>query len=146
MRGFVFLALMLAMGIGPARADEVAIANSVIYPGQRIESGNIRVIKTKQSAPAEMRVARSAAEIVGLVAAHTILPNRMISLDAVREADVVEPGKEVRAIYRSGSLSIVLRATALTAGAPGDIIKLRNTKSGRTFDGFVAADGSVVVK
>lgn len=145
MRAVACLVVTFLVGAGSALAEEAAIVTSIVYPGQEIAAEKIRVVKLGRPAPNGSRVARSAEDIVGLVAVRTLLPNRLISLDSVREANVIEPGKQVRAVYRSGGLSIVLMATALTGGAPGDAVKLRNVKSGRTFDGFVAADGTVTV-
>jgi flagellar basal body P-ring formation protein FlgA len=136
------LPLLFATGL---RAAEVVTVTSVIYPGQQITADKIKVVALKRPAPQASPIARAPSDLLGLVARKTILPNRMIGLDAVREANIVEAGKPVRAIYQSRALSIMIVATALSNGAPGETVKLRNTASGRVFSGIAMPDGTVTV-
>lgn len=126
-------------------AEEVVTVTSVIYPGQEITADKIKIVVLKRPAPQGSQIARKPGDLLGLVARKTILPNRMIGLDAVREANIVEAGKSVRAVYQSRALSITLVATALSDGAPGETVKLRNTVSGRVFSGVAMPDGTVTV-
>lgn len=146
MRGFRILAALVPLVLAiPALAEEVVTVTAVIYPGQEITADKVRVVMLKRPAPQNMAIARAPGDVVGFVARKTILPNRMIGLDAVREAHIVEAGKPVRAVYQSRALSITLMAVALSDGAPGESVKLRNVASGRIFAGIAMPDGTVIV-
>jgi flagella basal body P-ring formation protein FlgA len=115
-----------------------------IYPGDVISSG---VLGTKRfgQAAAQLPVFRTPDGLVGKVARRTLLPGRPIPLNAVRDASVVQIGKQVRIVFESGGLTITGIGIALQNGGVGDVLSLRNTDSGVTIRGTVQADGSVKV-
>ncbi len=130
----------------PALAGEqVAVVTRVIYPGQEIAPDAVRIAKLKRRLASDATVARVQEDLVGQIARRTILPDRIIDMSAVREANLVDIGKPVRVSYRAGALSITMTAMSLTAGAAGDVIKLRNSSSGKVFAGVVMDDGTVQV-
>ncbi|MCR4264789.1 flagellar basal body P-ring formation chaperone FlgA, partial [Nitratireductor sp. ZSWI3] len=90
-------------------------------------------------------VARAPEEIDGKVARRTLLPGRLIPASYVRDPYLVETGSPVTVTFTEGGLTISLRAVPLQPGAAGDMIRLRNADSGRTFMGMVLADGTVKV-
>lgn len=130
-----------------AENPDVAITvNRVIYPGQTVTADAI--VETPMRAPldAKLQVVRDAASVVGMVAARTILPKRLISLNALRAAYAVEVGEPTTVYYRNGSLTIAMDAVALQSAGYGDTIRVRNVRSGRTITGTVMPDGTVSVE
>ena len=51
----------------------------------------------------------------------------------------------VKVVFKEGGLTISTYASALQAGAVGDIIAVRNTESGLTVSGTIERDGSIRV-
>ncbi|MEJ2117332.1 MAG: flagellar basal body P-ring formation chaperone FlgA, partial [Alphaproteobacteria bacterium] len=114
------------------------------YPGDVISSGALGT-KRFGSAAARLPVFRTPDGLIGKVARRTLLPGRPIPLNAVRDASVVQNGKQVRVLFESGGLTITSIGVALQNGGVGDMLSLRNTDSGVTIRGTVQADGSVKV-
>jgi flagella basal body P-ring formation protein FlgA len=115
-----------------------------IYPGDVISSGALGT-KRFNPAAAQLPVFQTPNGLVGKVARRTLLPGRPIPLNAVRDASVVQVGKQVRLVFESGGLTITGIGIALQNGGVGDVLSLRNTDSGVTIRGTVQADGSVKV-
>ncbi|MEW9804477.1 flagellar basal body P-ring formation chaperone FlgA [Mesorhizobium marinum] len=140
------LALALLAGASPALAqDVVLIPNRVIYPGETLELAILREVTLKPGKVIPPAVAVAAAQLEGKVAKRTLLPGRYIPEAALREAWVVEQGTPVQVMFVSGSLVISATAVTLQSGAAGDIVRVRNLDSGKTFSGIVMGDGTVRV-
>jgi flagella basal body P-ring formation protein FlgA len=146
---FAAAAMLAALACGGVSAaygayQVLPVPKLTIYPGDVISSG---VLGTKRfgSAAAQLPVFRTPDGLVGKVARRTLLPGRPIPLNAVRDASVVQVGKQVRVLFESGGLTITSIGVALQNGGVGDMLSLRNTDSGVTIRGTVQADGSVKV-
>lgn len=137
-------AILLA-GYGAAQGEELVVAQQVIYPGQTVSAGMLRQITTRQKLRYNGVIVRDANEIVGMVAARTILPGRPILPDFVRTPYLVEAGQPVTVIYRQQGLEIAMTAIPLGRGGIGDTIQLRNQDSGKTISATVLADGTLRV-
>lgn len=136
----------LAAGSLPAAAQERAIvATEVIYPGQTVGARSLREVGLNRQPSGGTAFVKTAEEIDGKVARRTILPGRLIPIDSVREAHLVETGNPVKVEFIEGALVISMRAVPLQSGAAGDMVKLRNTNGGSVFTGTVMADGTVRV-
>lgn len=135
---------VLAGIMAPAFAQEtVAVVNRTIYPGETVEAGAIDEVIVRGPVRTREAVALSAFEIEGKVARRTLLPNRYIPLSSLRDAFVVERGKQARLVFQYGALSISTDGVALESGAAGDLIRIRNVDSGAIVSGAVMADGTV---
>lgn len=150
MRLRLFLAALLVVApLGSAQAAETALtATRVIYPGEAIEAGavtEVAIRNPKRRSAFDGAVATRLVEVEGKVARRTLLPGRPIPIAALREAWLVEQGKAVEARFDAGVLSISATVVALQSGSAGDLIRLRNPDSGKSFSGTVMGDGSVLV-
>ncbi|MAW85362.1 MAG: flagella basal body P-ring formation protein FlgA [Phyllobacteriaceae bacterium] len=146
MRPGAALAALLALGLAaPAAAEPVLVARHIIYPGQEITPESVNRIQVKGNVLSDRAFLTEPAQAAGKVAARTILPNRLIFPEDVREADLVRAGVPVRAVFRSGALEISLVGLPLANAAAGETVRLRNRESGRQFSGTVQPDGSVLV-
>ncbi|PHP65742.1 flagella basal body P-ring formation protein FlgA [Zhengella mangrovi] len=134
----------LAAG-GTASAEAVLVATRIIYPGQKVTAGLVDRINVRGNVISSRAFLKEPGEAEGKVATRTILPNRLIYPEDLREADLVRAGVPVKAIYRSGGLEISLLGVPLSDAAEGEQVRLRNRESGRQFSGTVQADGSVLV-
>ncbi|WP_048647425.1 flagellar basal body P-ring formation chaperone FlgA [Nitratireductor soli] len=142
-----FLALLAIFTLAvPAGAQEQAVVSTrVIYPGETITIDALDEVALRRPPRGNTAIARMMEEIDGKVARRTLLPGRLIPSSYVRDPYLVENGTPVTVLFVEGALSISIRAVPLQAGAAGDMIKLRNADSGRTFMGTVMADGTVKV-
>ncbi|EIM74694.1 flagellar protein FlgA [Nitratireductor aquibiodomus RA22] len=139
------LASFVATGLPAAALEQAVVSTRVIYPGETISVDALDEVVLRRPPRGNTAIARMLEDIDGKVARRTLLPGRLIPISYVREAYLVETGSPVTVTFSEGPLVISLRAVPLQAGAAGDMIRLRNIESGRTFTGVVLADGSVQV-
>lgn len=139
--------LFLYGGLAAAERSNIVITvNRVIYPGQTVPAD--AVVETRLRNPLRKGTVaiRDADQLIGMVAAKTILPRRLIVPSALREAYAIEAGETTTVYYRRGALTIAMDAVALQSAGFGKSIRVRNTNSGRTISGVVMPDGNVVVE
>ena len=128
-----------------AAGEVVLIPNRVIYPGEMIDTGALKSMTLLPGKHRPDAVATQAEELQGKVAKRTLLPGRYIPVAAIRDAWLVEQGAAVQVYFIAGDLTISATAVSLQPGAAGDLIKVRNTDSGKIFSGTVMADGTIRV-
>ena len=144
--------MLLAAGLStlgstaPAIAQEtVIIPTRVIYPGETITGDLLEEVPLRRRLKNPQAVMLAIGQIDGKVARRTLLPGRMIPVNYVRDAWLVEPGSPVQVRFVHAGLEISVAGVPLQAGAAGDVIKIRNVDSGIVFTGTVMADGTVRV-
>lgn len=142
----VLLALALAGVATAAVAQEVVLVpNRVIYPGETVALSALKEVTLKAGKVRPDAVATRPDELDGKVAKRTLLPGRYVSVNALREAWLVDRGASVQVVFEAGPLVISAAAVTLEPGAAGDVVKVRNIDSGKIFTGIVMADGSIRV-
>lgn len=145
--GILVPAICFLTGVSGAteNANVVITVNRVIYPGQVVPADAIVETRLRKPLAPGLQVIRDAEALVGMVAAKTILPKRLIAPSALREAYAIEAGQPTTVYYRSGALTIAMDGVALQSANIGKPIRVRNTQSGRTIAGIVEPDGTVTV-
>ena len=139
-------ACLLAAGLCQplAAAERRPVAAATIYPGEIIREPMIADADFPD-ALASAAYVTSHAQLIGKVARRTLLPGQAIPTNAVGEPKLVTIGAMVRVVYQEDGLTISTYASALQAGAAGDLVSLRNIESGLVVSGTVQPDGSVHV-
>lgn len=127
-------------------ANVVVTVNRVIYPGQVVPAEAVVETPLYRPLAPGVEVLRHPGQLIGMVAAKTILPKRLIAPSALREAYAVDAGQPTTVYYRSGALTIAMDGVALQPGTIGKPISVRNMQSGRTIVGIVMPDGTVSVE
>ena len=140
------ICLWSAVAGATERADVVVTVNRVIYPGQTVPADAVVETTLRRPLAPGVDVIRDAGSLVGMVAAKTILPKRLIAPSALRAAFAIEAGETTTVYYRNGALTIAMDAVALQSAGFGKPIRVRNTRSGRTITGIVMPDGTVAVE
>lgn len=136
--------LTAAVSVAPA-ADVVLVPSRTIYPGETVSISALREVVLKPGKRIPDAVAFRPEELDGKVARRTLLPNRYIPVNSLREAYLVEQGAPVQVLFESGALQISATAICLQSGSAGDVVKVRNIDSGKVFSGIVTGDGTVRV-
>jgi flagella basal body P-ring formation protein FlgA len=126
-------------------ADVVLVPLRTIYPGETITISALREVVLKPGKKIPGDVAFRAEELDGKVARRTLLPNRYVPVNSLREAFLVEQGSPVQVIFETGTLQISITAICLQSGSAGDIVKVRNTDSGKVLTAIVTGSGTVRV-
>ncbi|WP_404925317.1 flagellar basal body P-ring formation chaperone FlgA [Mesorhizobium sp. ORM16] len=125
--------------------EVVLIPNRVIYPGETIELAALKQVTLIPGKHKPDAVSTLAEELQGKIAKRTLLPGRYIPVAAIRDAWLVEQGAAVQVFFIAGGLTISATAVTLQPGSAGDLIKVRNSDSGKILSGTVMADGTIQV-
>ena len=146
LRTVLAIAVTVLAGQGAVFAGQVVpVPAVVIYPGDLIRDGMLTERELPSDFAGEASSILDRAALVGKSARRTLLPGLPIASNAVGEPKIVAAGAMVRVTFVEGGLTISTYASALQAGATGDVIPLRNRESGLTVSGTIQADGSVRV-
>ena len=141
------LACALALAFSaPAAAEEMHAPSprAIIYPGVIITDDML--VEAPLAPPSYGGpVALAPEDVLGMMAARTLLPGRSIPMAALAPPRLVRAGAAVKMLYIDGPLTIMAAGSALQDGAVGQTVKVRNDDSGVTVSGRVRGDGSVVV-
>ena len=130
----------------PAHAKDAAVVTRhVVYPGQEVSAGDLQIVTVTNHNRDLRTVATRIEQVDGKLTRLTLLPGHYIPLNAIRDAYTVEQGAAVRVLFSGNGLVITATAVTLEPGSAGDVIKVRNTDSGRVFSGIVMADGTIRV-
>jgi flagella basal body P-ring formation protein FlgA len=140
------LATALLAGLVPAAlAEELPVTTVTVYPGDIVAATMVSTAAFPDGTAQKLPVVGATAELVGKVARRTILPGRLIALNAIATPDLVQKGAIVPAVYEDGVLTITASVLALQSGGLNDAIQVRNVDSGKVIVASVQADGSVRV-
>jgi flagella basal body P-ring formation protein FlgA len=128
-----------------ARADVqvLPVPKIVIYPGDIISEQSLMDRAFNANWSAKLPVHKTKSDMIGKVARRTLVPGQPVPISATHVADAVTQGKTYRIEYREDGLIISGSAVAMSSGAIGDVVSLRNPDSGIVIHGIVDADGKV---
>ena len=130
---------------GPvAAAQRLPVTAVTVYPGDVIRDNMLTDHDFPDRIASDGFINRRA-DLVGKVARRTLLPGQAISTNSVALPKLVTIGSMVKLVFEEGGLTISTYASALQAGAAGDLVSVRNLESGLTLTGVVAPDGSIHV-
>ena len=85
-------------------------------------------------------------EVANRTAKKNLSQGEALTLNSVTDAPIIERGKSVTIVVRSGGLVVRAKGEALESGALGDAIKVRNTTSKTVLTAVVMAEDTVEVK
>lgn len=85
------------------------------------------------------------ADVVGLLAKRAVRANQVLSPSVLRLPKLVKRGDPVRMVAERGSVRIQVEGIAMSDGALGDTIRVKNPRSGRVIQAEVQGEGSVKV-
>ncbi len=85
------------------------------------------------------------ADPAGYELGEPLSPGSVLTARMVRQRPVIARGHLIDALVQEGGLSISVRATALEDGVPGQVIRIRNPRSLKEFNGKVQNADTVLV-
>jgi flagella basal body P-ring formation protein FlgA len=120
------------------------VSRVAITPGHTISAEEVR-LDVVNDFPIWRDVARNLDEVVGRVAQRGIAAGRAIIRTELTEAPAVQAGQVVEVIVIAGHARIKAAGVAENTARTGDMIRVRNPRSGKFFRARVEANGKVVV-
>jgi flagellar basal body P-ring formation protein FlgA len=82
-------------------------------------------------------------DIIGMELKHHLSPGRAVTADMLTQPDTIKKGQQVTIYSQSGGLLVSSVGIAMTNGAEGGRVKVKNPNSRRVIEGIVRADGTV---
>ena len=98
--------------------------------------------------PLNQLAANSLSDVDALGDLETIRPLRAgspLTLNALRTRQMIEQGQQVVILGGGGGLQVKMEGTAMKSGSYGELIPVKNTRSGRIVEAAIQDEGTVVV-
>ncbi|WFT77359.1 flagellar basal body P-ring formation chaperone FlgA [Methylobacterium sp. CB376] len=129
----------------PERAPDLVlpVPAVTIYPGDMIKETMLREQSFPPTFRARAAVIDAPLAIVGRVARRTLLPGEPVPVNAVDDPRLVSRGTPTTMIFEENGLIITTLGTPLQNGGLGEVIRVRNTDTGRIVVGVVQGDGRI---
>lgn len=148
-----FTGLLIALTILVAPQSLVAaeygpifVPKNIVYPGQRLTEDMLTEKRALLRYLASVNVVTNLDQVNNLVARTTLVPNRPIPLSQLEEPSVVKAGKTVRMHYRQNGLHITTDVVPLESAKAGEVIRVRNIRTGVIISGIATNQGSVLAE
>jgi flagella basal body P-ring formation protein FlgA len=84
-------------------------------------------------------------EIAGLITRHQIRSGIVIDPGQIRPPYLVQRGQTVRIVAKTPTYEVAMHGKALSNGALGEVVRVKNTKSNRVVEGVVSAQGVIEI-
>ena len=84
-------------------------------------------------------------QVEGMIARQTIAPGQVLSSYLLKRPTLVKRGQTIAITARQGDLVVRMKGKALSSGAAGERIQVRNINSKRVIEGLITSDGEVSV-
>jgi flagella basal body P-ring formation protein FlgA len=120
------------------------IAVDSLAAGKPVEKGQVR-LETIDDFPLRNDTARSLDEVIGRKPRRAVRAGLPVLRSDLAEAFQVERGDTVEVTAVSGAAQLELEATAEASGRQGEVISLRNPRSGKLFRGRIEGKGRAIV-
>ena len=120
------------------------VATEPLTPGKAIGKNQVR-IETSDDFPLRNSTARGLEEVIGRIPRRAVRAGLPVLRSDLAEAFQVEKGDTVNVTVVSGAAQLELDALAETSGRQGDVISLRNSKSGKSFRARIDGKGRAIV-
>ncbi len=120
----------------------VAHAEGIIDRGQTLTLGDLKLQRIN-IAKARRGYYNRLDEVVGLAAKRRIRAGQTITPALIEQAMAVRRGQPVRIVASNDGIEASTSGEALGDGQPGDVIRVRNTRSGKVIDAKVMEQGVV---
>lgn len=116
-------------------------------PLLRGEALNPADVEVRQVALSQLP-ANSLSDITALADLETIRPLRAgspLTLNSLRTRQMIEQGQQVVILGTGNGIQVKMEGTAMKSGSYGDLIPVKNSRSGRVVEAAIQDEGTVVV-
>lgn len=124
--------------------DKVIVATRPLQPGHRITANDFTITE-RDLGTLHTEYTSDPRDVVGKLVKQPVMANSVLTPYMLERSRVVHRGDQVMIVARDNGLEVRMVGQALTDGAKGDEIKVRNLSSKEIVVGTVAAEGTVNV-
>lgn len=120
--------------------QDIVVAATGLRRGQDISAEDVRLERRRLKRPG-VKYVHSLDQVIGKVAGRRLAANKAVDWRYLEQADLVRKGEAVQLVAKNASIAVKIEGKALTSGAKGEQIKVRNPLSNRVVDALVTARG-----
>jgi flagella basal body P-ring formation protein FlgA len=124
--------------------ENVLAAARTIVRGEVLGAGDFTVVH-RQVNSSHQGYFRKAEQAIGFVAKRSIPAGRVLTAQMVQAPRLVQRGQAVIILAITPQLEVRMKGKALSDGAKGDVVQVRNVSSQRVVEGIVRGAGVVEV-
>jgi flagella basal body P-ring formation protein FlgA len=124
--------------------ENVLAAARTIVRGEVLGADDLTVVTQKVSSSSQTYF-RNAEQAIGFVAKRSIQAGKIITAYMLQAPRLVKRGQEVILMATTPLMEVRMKGQALSDGAKGDVIQVRNVSSKRVVEGVVTGTGVVRV-
>jgi len=122
----------------------VAITSKPIARNQQISKLDI-ILEDRDISKLNRGYYSKISDVAGLVTRNQIRSGIVINPGQIRAPYLVQRGQTVRILVKTPNYEVAMHGKALSNGALGEIIRVKNTKSQRVVEGIVSAQGVIEI-
>ncbi|MEM8499683.1 MAG: flagellar basal body P-ring formation chaperone FlgA [Pseudomonadota bacterium] len=124
--------------------QDIVVATVGLRRGQDITSNDVRIERRRLHRPG-VKYVHALSQVVGKAAGRRIAANKAVDWRFLEQADLVRKGETVQLMAKNASIAVKIEGKALTSGAKGEQIRVRNPLSNRIVDARVTSRGRAEV-
>jgi len=133
-----------SLAVRLAWTQPVLVLTRSLRRGDILKESDVTVRQIKVNRPGVY--ASRVSEVVGRSVTKNLSQGETLTLNSVFDAPIIERGKSVIILAKSGGLAVKAKGEALESGALGDTIRVRNVTSRTVLTAVVVAEDTVEVK
>lgn len=122
----------------------ILVSNQGIFRGTILEHKHLKLQKTDLS-KAHYGYFTDTKELIGMQVSRTIPANVIINQSFIELPDIIKKGQDIFIQASTKGINVQLKGKALMNGKLGQIIRIKNSSSGKIFQGKVISPSKVVV-
>lgn len=123
----------------------VPVFNRLMVPGDIISADDIDW-KKHPAKRINLHVITATKSIIGQTVKRAVAANKPLNKNDIAMPVMIAQGSTISVKLKSGLLSLTLKGRALDDGGKGDLIRVMNIKSKRSFEARVVSPGTAVVE
>jgi flagella basal body P-ring formation protein FlgA len=124
--------------------EKVLATSRTIVRGQSLGAGDLTMVNQRVNS-ASRSYFSNVEQAVGFVAKRSIAAGKVLTAQMLQAPRLVRRGQEVILLATTPLLEVRMKGQALSDGAKGDVIQVRNVTSKRVVEGVVSGAGVVKV-
>ena len=125
--------------------QQVVVMARPVPRGALLQPGDLR-LEARDTTSLHGGYLEDPSQATGMLTRRPLSPGSVLAHNALEAPDVVQRGQQVVLLARAGGLEVRSAGEALSDGAQGDLIKVRNTVSSRVVEALVTGPGTAVVR
>lgn len=122
----------------------VPTLNSTVTPGKQITERDIAWV-AMPTLSIGRNIIRNKSQLIGMTPKRGLTPKIPLRLSDLSRPEIVNRGKIVSIIFKSGKISLTAIGKAIESGGRGDVIRVMNSKSHKTIDAVITGPAQVQV-